>query len=178
MNINVVFTLTGPDRIGIVEEVTKVLFELGGNVETSSMARLGGEFAIIMLITMPSEKYAKINSALEYLTSKGYKATTSQTKQVYSEINPGWVSYQIEVQGADHEGIIHKIAQGISQRGINIESMETRTTRAPVSGSLLFTMTAVLAVPPDLTGPDWISELSEVGNKLNVDISVSSAKKL
>ena len=45
-----VLTLTGPDRIGFVEKVTGLLLERGGNVETSRMARLGGEFAILMLV--------------------------------------------------------------------------------------------------------------------------------
>ena len=49
MRKNIVFTLTGSDKIGIVEEVTKVFLDHNGNVETSRMARLGGEFAILML---------------------------------------------------------------------------------------------------------------------------------
>ena len=48
---NLVLTLTGPDRIGIVESVTGLLVARGGNVEMSRMARLGGEFAILMLVS-------------------------------------------------------------------------------------------------------------------------------
>ena len=55
MSKNFVLTLTGPDRIGIVERVTRVLLDRGGNVETSRMARLGGEFAILMLVSMPAD---------------------------------------------------------------------------------------------------------------------------
>jgi glycine cleavage system transcriptional repressor len=51
-----VLTLTGPDRIGFVEKVTGLLLERGGNVETSRMARLGGEFAILMLAWIPMQK--------------------------------------------------------------------------------------------------------------------------
>jgi len=53
MKRNLVLTLTGPDRIGIVEKVTGLLLERGGNVETSRMARLGGEFAVLMLVSLP-----------------------------------------------------------------------------------------------------------------------------
>ena len=38
---NVVFTLTGTDRIGLVDDITELLLALDGNVETSRMARLG-----------------------------------------------------------------------------------------------------------------------------------------
>jgi glycine cleavage system transcriptional repressor len=50
MRNHLVYTLTGSDRIGIVEEVTKMLLDHGGNVETSRMVRLGGEFAMLMLV--------------------------------------------------------------------------------------------------------------------------------
>ena len=52
---NVVFTLTGTDRIGLVDDITELLLALDGNVETSRMARLGGEFAVLMLVSLPPQ---------------------------------------------------------------------------------------------------------------------------
>src|SRR4051794_4672151 len=71
-----VLTLTGPDRIGIVERVTRLLLDRGGNVETSRMARLGGEFAILSLVSMPAEQFAGLGADLESLAAEGYKVTT------------------------------------------------------------------------------------------------------
>ena len=177
MRTNIVFTLTGTDRIGIVEEITQLLLRLGGNVETSRMARLGGEFAILMLVSMPSEQLASLNKDIEGLTVQGYKVTTSQTVQTYAEAHPGWLAYQIEVQGADHEGIVHQVAHHLSQHGINIESMNTEITRAPISGTPLFTMTALVVAPPSLPGEGWKDALEDVGYHLNVGIKVSAVKK-
>ena len=42
MRTNIVFTLTGTDRIGLVNDLTELLLALDGNVEASRMARLGG----------------------------------------------------------------------------------------------------------------------------------------
>ena len=39
MRANIVLTLTGTDRIGLVDEVTGMLLDLGANVEDSRMAR-------------------------------------------------------------------------------------------------------------------------------------------
>jgi len=176
MQENIVLTLTGKDRIGIVEEVTKLLLDLGGNVETSRMARLGGEFAILMLVSLPADRLGRLEQDVKRLTAGGYKVTTSQTEGTYAEAHPGWLPFQIEVHGADHEGIIHEIAHYLSQRGISIESMDTGATQAPVSGSPLFTMTALVVVPPHLTCQDWEAKLADVGHRLNVDIRVSAAK--
>src|SRR3954468_4075153 len=98
MQRNFVLTLTGPDRIGIVDEVTGLLLERGGNVETSRMARLGGEFAVLMLVSMPAEHVPGLNESLEALTAEGYRVTTTPAGGTYAEAHPGWVPYRIEVR--------------------------------------------------------------------------------
>jgi glycine cleavage system transcriptional repressor len=174
MRTDVVFTLTGPDRIGIVEEVTRALFELGGNVGISRMARLGGEFAILMLVELPSEHRADLDAAFASLVGQGYKVTIGRTDAEKAAEHAGWLAYQVQVTGADHEGIVHEVAAGLSRLGINIESAETFTAAAPVSGAPLFTMTAQVAVPPSVAATDWIAALSAAGDESNVDIEVTT----
>lgn len=169
----VVITLTGADRVGIVEEVTAALLGVNANVETSRMARLGTEFAILLLASLPAENIARIAPAFGHLTNQGYKITVTRTEPAAPKTD--WLAYRIEVQGADHEGIIHDIVRGLSERGINIEEMETGTTPASTSGTLLFTMRAKVAVPPDLQETDWIADLNEAGARENVDVEVEPA---
>src|SRR3954451_1044215 len=174
MQRNFVLTLTGPDRIGIVDEVTGLLLDRDGNVETSRMARLGGEFAILMLVSLPAERFAGLDEDLGRLTTQGYKVTTTLAEQSYAQAHPGWLPYRIEVHGADHEGIIHEVAQYLSTRGISIESMDSECTPAPTSGAPLFAMTAEVVVPPDLSGQGWEAGLEEIGGRLNLDIRASA----
>ncbi|HEY3318141.1 MAG TPA: ACT domain-containing protein [Coriobacteriia bacterium] len=171
MAAQIVFTLTGPDRVGLVDEVTELLLDLGGNVETSRMMRLGGEFAMLMLVSLPDVELAKLDASLAHLTGAGYKVTASRTEERPDE-HAGWLPYRIEVMGADHEGIIHRIAHGLSRRGINIESAETETKQAPVSATPLFSMTTLVLVPPELAEPDWRVELEEAAQRANVDVTV------
>jgi glycine cleavage system transcriptional repressor len=173
MQRNLVLTLTGPDRIGIVDNLTGLLLGRGGNVEMSRMARLGGEFAILMLVSLPADQFAGLEEDLESLTAQGYKVTTAQARPTPAEARPGWKPYRIEVRGADNEGIIQEVARYLSQRGINIESMDSETTPAPVSGTPLFTMTAAVAVPPDLSGRGWEAGLDEISGRMNLEIRVA-----
>jgi glycine cleavage system transcriptional repressor len=170
--MNFVLTLTGPDRIGIVDEVTGLLLKRGGNVETSRMARLGGEFAVLMLVTMPPEPFAGLGHDLEHLIARGYKVTTSRAAQTDAEAHSGWLPRRIEVRGADHEGIIHEVAHYLSSHGINIESMDSETAPAPHSGVPLFTMTAHVAIPPSLADRGWEAGLDEIGGRMNLEIEV------
>jgi glycine cleavage system transcriptional repressor len=177
MRSNIVFTLTGPDRIGIVESVTKMFLDHSGNVESSRMARLGGEFAMLMLVSLPEEQSAALERDIDELVASGYKVTTSRTGQKDAGIHSGWHPFKIEVEGADHEGIIHEVASYLSGRGINIESMETGVGYAPVSATPLFTMSAIVAVPPELAAGKWEAALHDTGELLNVDIRVSALER-
>jgi glycine cleavage system transcriptional repressor len=176
MKQNFVLTLTGPDRIGIVDDVTRLVLNRDGNVETSRMARLGGEFAILMLVSMPTESFANLDTDLVRLTNQGYKVTTTTAEQSYAEAHPGWLPYRIEVHGADHEGIIQEVAHYLSQLGISIESMDSETTPAPISGVPLFAMTALVVVPPDLSGQGWEAGLEQLGSHRNLEIQLFEGK--
>ncbi|MFH0784861.1 MAG: ACT domain-containing protein [Pseudomonadota bacterium] len=173
MGINIVFTLSGTDRVGIVDEITRSLLELGGNIESSRMARLGGEFAVLMLVSLPADKGEELQKTVADLTSRGYKVTTTVTNHNGIETHPGWLPYRIEVHGADHEGIVNNIAHALAQQGISIESMDTGNSRAPNSGALLFTMKALILVPPGLDEHRWQEELENIGLDQHVDITFS-----
>ena len=46
-------SVVGVDRPGIVAEVSRVLFELGCNIEDSTCTILSGQFAMILVIAHP-----------------------------------------------------------------------------------------------------------------------------
>jgi glycine cleavage system transcriptional repressor len=175
MPTNFVLTVTGPDRIGIVERVTGLVLARGGNVETSRMVRLGGEFAILMLVSMHEGPFVGLAADLTELAADGYKVTTTATEPAGSGARPDWQPYRIEVDGADHEGIIHEVARYLSRQGINIESVDSETSAAPVSGSPLFAMTALVVAPPTLAGKGWAAGLREIADRMNLEIRVSSS---
>ena len=171
-----VLTLTGADRIGIVQHVTESILECGGDVQASRMARLGGEFAMLMLVSIPDTETDRLSGKVENLSGEGFKVVLTETEWGVSARRKDWLPYQIEVRGANHEGIIHKIAEHLSQQGINIESIDTNVVPAPMSGAPLFTMDAIVVVPPELPKIKWQDALEEVADQLNVDIKVSVYK--
>jgi len=176
MNKEIVLTLTGHDRVGIVKEITNVLVKNGGNVENSRMARLGGEFAMLALIALDEKDVPALEADFQKLRDEGFQIVLQQTEDDHSKKFAGWLPYQIEVLGADHEGIIYEIAQHLAAQGVNFEDVETTTAPAPMSGTPLFKMQATVLVPPNLPFHKWSDELEEVGDKLNVTIEVSLVK--
>ena len=50
--------------------------------------------------------------------------------------------------------------------------METHVTKAPVTGTPLFSMQAEVQAPPEISLPQLRDKLEELGDQLGVDISV------
>ncbi|MBK8419413.1 ACT domain-containing protein [Candidatus Villigracilis saccharophilus] len=172
---NIVLTLTGRDKIGLVDNVTNVIAKRTGNVIASRMARLGGEFAILMLISVPDSEFANLDQDFQQVRGEGYQVTLLPTEDD-SKKYAGWLPYEIEVTGADHEGIIHEISHHLATQRINIENMDTSSAPAPMSGTPLFTMKGIVLVPPHLNFHVLSDELEEIGDKLNVNVKVEMVK--
>lgn len=173
MNKHVVATLVGPDHVGIVDKVTKKILEQGGNIEESRMARLGGDFAMLLFISITAEKLEALTSSLDEFNKDGFQIFLRETEAEVKTKYAGWLPYTVEVSGADHEGIINSITHNLALNGINIESLDTSTSPAPMSGTMLFTMTAIVVAPPDLKYHKWRDPLDDICDAVNVSIEVS-----
>ena len=54
--------------------------------------------------------------------------------------------------------------------------MDTGVVPAPMSGTLFFSMNAVVLVPPSMPHKEWQVDLDDVADSLNVEIKVSVYK--
>jgi glycine cleavage system transcriptional repressor len=172
MRTYLVLTATGLDRPGIVDTFTEPIVSHDGNVETSRMARLGGEFAMLLLVSVPEEEAKALIDEVKSLEGEGLvtlaRATTTSEATRYE----GHVAYDVSVRGADHAGIIHEVAHYLADRGVNIESMDTDVVDAPLSGAPLFRMSALVFAPRDLPLGAIRDALESIGGELGVDTEV------
>jgi glycine cleavage system regulatory protein len=174
MKTYLVATVTCPDRAGIVERITDVLVGYAANWEESRMARLGGEFAGIALISVPPENAEALADALRALAAEQMTVVVKFTQASTPDARPPHSLYRLRLEGADHEGIVHKVSGTLAHQGINVESMETEVVAAPISGSPLFHMDAQIKVPPEISLDDLRANLEHIGDELGVDITVST----
>ena len=166
-----VLTASGRDRIGIVEQMTELILRFDGNVESSRMVRLGGDFALLMFVTAPENKIEALRTALTEVHYATYDVQT-RLSEVSEPEETSAVPCAITVLGADHMGIIHQISRYLAEQGINLETMTTEVVAAPMSGSPLFTMSAVVRVPPHLGVDDLREALEFIGDEVGVDTKV------
>ena len=162
-----VLTLVGPDQPGIIETLSGILSKDGYNIEDSRMAVLGGEFAMILLVSGP-DSVADLIPKMEDKTGMTIHCREASEKPV---TNPG-LPFLVYGYSMDHPGIVHVLARELASFGVNIEEMETSTQPAPVTGTPLFDVRMRISIPPEESVTRLRQRLTEIGEEHNIDVSV------
>jgi len=123
-------TAFGQDRPGIVASLAEGLYELRCNIEDTCMTRLRGEFAMMVMVRLPS------NLPPDLLTDRLAPRTAPLGLTVLCrEITPQAASaeppskapiFMLSVYGADRPGIVAQVAREVANQGGNITDMNTR----------------------------------------------------
>ncbi len=169
MNSSIVLTVIADDQPGIIRTVSKVLTEHGGNWTQSSMSTLAGQFAGILLVSVPTENTQACLAGLQALKSQGLRVTAHVSDFVASDKITQL--YQLKLVGNDRSGIVHDITALLARHGVSVQDLETRVESASMSGDDLFKATAQLAVPDGLDIDMLETALENLANDLMVDIS-------
>jgi len=167
----VVFTAVGPDRPGLVNEISSLIRAAGANLEDSRMAVLGGEFAIILLVSGSAdaiERTKQIGAQVE--SELKLRCILKETTRVTAPND--YLPYRIQVSGADRPGIVQAIAAILASRGINVASLESRLTYAPESGTPMFVLEAELRVPSKIVLSELRSQLAATCEEENLDFGL------
>jgi glycine cleavage system regulatory protein len=172
MKKHLVVTITCPDRPGVVERITQTVVDHSANWEDSRMARLGGDFAGIVKISVAEERVGALIEALQALADDQTAVIVKTTDADIEEGNQQFSLWELRLAGADHEGIVHKVSAYLASEGINVESMETTVVPAPITGSPLFHMDAVIKVPSNHSLSELNEKLGQIGEELGVDVGV------
>jgi len=177
MSSYVVLTAIGSDRPGLVDEISAFLAERNVNIEDSRMAVLGGEFAVILLASGDkglADSLGGESSRLEKITGLRVqiKSTVAPSER---KIKPS-IPHRLIATSMDHPGIVHEITRVLHDHMINIESLDTHVTNAPLSGAPIFNMRCIINIPVDEKLSTIHDQLEELGDRLNVDIDVEAVE--
>jgi glycine cleavage system transcriptional repressor len=168
-----VVSAVGPDRPGLVSELSATLRARGANLEDSRMAILGGEFALLMLVAGSSATLEALGSELPALGQR--LALTVLTKPTQRRSNPSeHISYRLKVAGVDHPGIVERVSSLLAERLINVESLDSRIAYAPLSGTPMFLLEATLQVPTETALSRLRGDLSSLAEQDNLDITLQA----
>lgn len=175
MTQSLVMTAIGQDRPGLVKSLTEVLLTANLNIEDSRMSILGGEFAIILLVSGPEVALNKIIDNQPMLEQQLELSLLIKPTSGRTDIVDASQTYQIKVEGMDNPGIVHKLTAYLSQQGANITSLHTRTGHAPHTGSPVYTVEMQITIPAGVNVDQIEEGFSKTCNELNMDVEFSPA---
>lgn len=144
-----VITCVGPDRAGLVGDLTGVIAQAGGNILDSRMALLGGEFAIIMLVDVAATGQQQLQADLESHAKAQELVIAVRDTSRTTAAAPGR-SYRVRADTMDHPGIVQQVAAFFASHQCNIAELETSTWAAPHTGTTMFTLDMEVSVPATL----------------------------
>jgi len=168
MQIPLVMTVIGKDRTGLVESVARIVAEHAGNWLESRMCRLGGEFAGLLRVQVPSERRTALESSLAKLTDLTIVVHSDETVQPAGKTQLA----SLEVVGPDRPGIVREISQTLAAQRVNVEELTTECTSVPMSGEPLFQARARLFLPDGLAVSVLQQSLEKAVSGLTVEVTL------
>ena len=166
-----VLTIIGPDRPGIVKQLSGILTEHSANWLESRMANLAGEFAGILHATIDTAKYQSLLRDLNKLKEENLHIVVKESGSETSN-NIAYQQAELEVVGTDREGIIRDITAVLSQFNINVEELATEFSEAAMSSSPVFKATAKLTIPQQLNLDIVEQEIEKIAHVLMTEFHI------
>jgi len=171
---HLVIFAVGKDRPGIVAGVSKVLYQLGCNIEDSSMTILKNQFAMILIAAPgPETDEEKLEAELKEVGSElGLRITLNKVEdeELDTSIWDQAQRYILTVFGVDKAGIVYKVSKTLAERSINIVDVKTRMI--PGEEGNIYSMILEIDIPNRVDIKELQDALEHTAEELDVDINL------
>lgn len=169
----------GRDRPGIVAAIAGALANLGCNLEDSRMTLLRGQFAVMLVLEAPSISNGSliesaldgVGSELDLVVSVRLLDDEDLPDQARLHALDEPAQFTVSVHGADHPGIVARIASDVAASGGNIVDLASRVVDA--GGGYVLVLGVELA--PGSDGDALSERLRTAADELGVRCSVAAA---
>jgi glycine cleavage system regulatory protein len=168
MATSLVLTVIGPDQPGLVEAISQTVAAHGGSWEVSRMARLAGQFAGILQVSVPKPRAEALFKALHGLEARGLRVTVADSLDTPRDAD--YRPLALELVGQDRPGIIRDISAALAALAVNVVELHTECIPAPMSGEMLFIARAELLRPGELDVEVLRETLERIAADLMVDV--------
>jgi len=166
----IIITAVGKDRPGMAHALAQKLAQEGCNIEDTTMTRLSGEFAMILIVSPPQ------NIALDDLSqtlkpleiSHGLflncRAIDDNTEDGIDDAP----RYLLSVYGPERAGLVAQITGVLAQQNVNITDVQTRVAAAGAAYIMLFE----IELPFDVDAQTLTLSLENAAREIGAQVSL------
>jgi len=167
-----VITILGDNRTGLVDALSGAISRHGGNWEQSHMIELAGKFAGVVVVKIAPSKAANLKADLEQIEATGLLSIEVERAGATPETVPHR-RFTVEITGQDHPGIVYEISHALAEAKISIDEFISEVVPAPMGGQM-FKAYAVIDAPESIDLAQLQGIVEAVATDLVVDIDVNS----
>ena len=171
-----VISALGKDRPGIVNQLSQLILDCGCNVEDSRMTVLGGEFAMLLMVSGHWSAITRLERQLPVLEKKLELTLLAKHTEPRTSAQDR-VPYVVDVVAMDHPGIGHDVADFFASREINIEELSTWTYPAAHTGTPMFSLNMTVSIPGEVHIGRLRDEFTGFCDNLNLDATLEPARQ-
>lgn len=163
----VLITIVGPDRVGLIAEITGELYDLGANLGDTSFAVLGAGCEFSCVAELPAGVHrAEIEAALARLPAMaGAELRVAAFPFGIDHRETAEVSHVIEVEGGDRPGLVARLSEVFVGFGANVVRMHSRRRAEGESGRYLTTFAVSI---PDERAEACLAAVHNTAGQLNL----------
>ncbi len=169
--MNLAVTAIGRDRPGIAAGITAVLLEMDGNVDDSQMSILHGQFAVMLIVSVPDDTSSDELSARLEETGREFGLAAITVSQVESLERGAGPTHVLTVYGTDRPGIVNDVAELLAARQINVTDL--RTKRTGEAGNAVYTLMMEVAIPDESAWKEATAALTLYGADHEVEVNLA-----
>lgn len=152
--------------------MARALFGANANIEDSRMTILGGQFAVMMIVSLPEgADVDSLASELERVREDlGLEsATIREIEDASGDARPA-PTHVLTVYGADHPGIVASVCESLAAREVNIDDLATRVVGS--EDAPVYTLICELTLPGSLEPSALAADLDGVAVSQGVEVSL------
>lgn len=168
MNSLMVLSAIGEDRIGIVEQLTKVALDCECTMVDQRVSVLGGQCAVIIMFQGDWNALTKLEYELPTLAQK-LNLTTVTQKSAIPTVKSQLLPYAVRVTTLDVPGVSNRLCEFFARRNINIEEIYAHSYIAPITSSQLVKIKMQISLSPEVMIHDLKRDFKDFCLEFNLD---------
>jgi glycine cleavage system transcriptional repressor len=168
-------TAIGPDRAGLIRDLSQAVTGSGGSIRESRMIALGSEFAVLMLIAGNWHTVTKIRDRLTQLQRES--ALTITVRDTEPRTAEPAAPYNVDVVALDQEGIVLRLSSFFANRNLEIAELNTRRYNAPHTGAAMFSVQMTVNFPASVHVATLREEFLDFCDEHNLDAIMEPAQR-
>lgn len=167
-------TAFGKDRVGIVADVTSLLYEYDCNLEDTTMNMLSDEFTLNLLFSSNKEGIEEVllRDCRRLEQEKGVSAYVRQLPQTEQMEKNGYRDCTLHIECLDQVGIVYKTSRFLAENSLNIVNLNSSSKPSPGSGAAIYSMDIQIQIPQEVSMEQVEEGLGAMADELQVDIQI------